>query len=333
MSGIYLRTVVGERGSAGAVVAFTGDMHLREISELLNPSFEKAIGNDLGSLTVLKLLLQMALGINYRSRGGGCFSRPMMSAAIDKGYEPAVSAIIHLERQVLTEVDTKGRTPFAYAYHLRRNEICEILLQSYWVDIETATEVVKLEGDFTGHVHAAIEKKCLQLLKLLLAMDIDIEEVGQSPLTHAAEVVLNSEDIDYESWNDIFRALLDNASPADIETIKEIKPEPGARRCVDRSMHTLVEKDYKSILAVLSLTGSRDAEGWTPLASAAFNNNEPLCEFLLGQGCTLCLDMEQKKQLKPKLSCRIHNVTWCGNKTALKLLLDMGADINERFIW
>jgi len=96
------------------------------------------------------------------------------------------------------------------------------------------------------------------------------------------------------------------------------------------SMHDVVKKGYKSILVLLSLTELRDPEGWTPLASAAFNNNEALCAFLVEEGCSLCLDTKQKKQLIPKLSCRIHVAAKGGNKTALQLLLDMGADINER---
>ncbi|RPB18104.1 ankyrin, partial [Terfezia boudieri ATCC MYA-4762] len=44
---------------------------------------------------------------------------------------------------------------------------------------------------------------------------------------------------------------------------------------------------------------------------------------------TLCLNAEQKVQLKPKLSCRIHVAAEDGYETALQLLLDMGADINE----
>jgi len=81
---------------------------------------------------------------------------------------------------------------------------------------------------------------------------------------------------------------------------------------------------------LLSLAGSWDARGWTPLASAAFNINDALCEFLVEKGCRLCLDTEQKKQLKPKLSCCIHGAAGGGHKTALQLLLDMGTDINER---
>ncbi|RPB18102.1 ankyrin [Terfezia boudieri ATCC MYA-4762] len=75
---------------------------------------------------------------------------------------------------------------------------------------------------------------------------------------------------------------------------------------------------------------SRDAEGWTPLASAAFNGRKDLCQFLVGKGCTLCLNAAQKEQLKPNFSCRVHLAAVYGDKTTLQLLLDMGADINER---
>src|SRR5205807_807821 len=133
------------------------------------------------------------------------------------------------------------RSPFAYAYHLRRNEICEMLLQSYKLDVDAATEVVKLEGDFSARVHEVIEGKYLQLLRLqlLFATSVDVEKIdveGQTPLVHATEVVLNSEDINYESWNYIFKALLDKASRANIETVKTIRSKPGARQCIATSM-------------------------------------------------------------------------------------------------
>jgi len=154
--------------------------------------------------------------------------------------------------------------------------------------------------------------------------EIDVE--GSTPLVHAAQLVLTSKiDIaEYKSLDYICRALLENAN---IETMKKMAV---ARIASAVSMHYLVEKGYKSILQLLSLMELRDAEGWTPLASAAFNYKEALCEFLVKKSCTLCLNDGQKKQLKSKLSYRIHAATQRGNKTALQLLLDMGADINER---
>ena len=78
-----------------------------------------------------------------------------MDIAIEMDYEHAVRTIIHLEPGVLVEVDTEGRTPFAYAYHLRRNEICEMLLQSSKLDIARTTKDVKLEGNLARHARAA----------------------------------------------------------------------------------------------------------------------------------------------------------------------------------
>jgi len=95
-------------------------------------------------------------------------------------------------------------------------------------------------------------------------------------------------------------------------------------------MHELVKRNYQSILLSLSWMEVCDAEGWTPLASAAINNNGDLCEFLVESGCTIFLGTNQKERLKPKLLNRIHDAARDGHETALQLLLDMGADINER---
>ena len=99
---------------------------------------------------------------------------------------------------------------------------------------------------------------------------------------------------------------------------------------VSLQMHDVVNAGNKSVSQLLSLIEARDAEGWTLLASASFNLNEALCDFLVANGCSLCLNTEQKEQLKAKLSLRIHNAARGGYKTALQLLLDIGADINER---
>ena len=145
---------------------------------------------------------------------------------------------------------------------------------------------------------------------------------GVTPLIHAAKLILNSTIDEYKPLEDICRALLDSAN---VETVKKM-----AANCIAVSMHDVVQKDYKSILVLLSLIGACDIEGWTPLASAAYNLNEALCEFLVAKGCTLCLDTEQKEKLKPKLPLCIHDATRRGYETALQLLLDMGADINDR---
>ncbi|KAF8455162.1 ankyrin repeat-containing domain protein [Terfezia claveryi] len=328
------RLLLEKGASVEALIAFTNDMGVNERFKLFDPLIREAIGEGSGSVASLQLLLQMALTTNIGGNFNQYSCQSMLNLAIDMNHELAVRAIIQLEPQVLMEVDTECRTPFAYAYHLQRNKICEERLQNSEVDMKTASEVVKLEGSFTERVHAVIGEKCLLLfrLQLLFARSMDVDKIGtegQTPLTHAAEVVLNSKDINYELWDDIFKALLDKASRENIEALRKLTHKLTAPKWI-ASMHWLIQQDYRSILVLLSFTESHDTEGWTPLASAAFNNREGLCQFLVENGCTLCLSAKQKEQLKPKLSCSIHSAVRGGHKTALQLLLDMGADINDR---
>ena len=188
-----------------------------------------------------------------------------------------------------------------------------------------------------GRMHNAIENGNVFVVRTLLAIGVDIEELdssGRTPLVHAA----------VKHQEAICNLLLEKG--ASVEALKAFTSGMDFTKALQAftsgmtsaellhtsaiSMHDLVEKGYKSTLVLLSLAESCDPEGWTPLASAAFNNNEALCALLIEKGCSLCLDTEQKKQLIPKLSCRIHVAAVGGNKIALQLLLDMGADINER---
>jgi len=177
-----------------------------------------------------------------------------------------------------------------------------------------------------GRIHNAIESGDECAIRTLLSLGVDIEELDSSsrtPLLHAIEklhvpicILLLEKGATWEALTSgmTFTELLQLLDPS----------------AVSLHMHDVVNAGNVSLLQLLSLMEARDTEGWTPLASAAFNLNEALCEFLVAKGCTLCLDTEQKKQLKPKLSLRIHNAARHGHKTALQLLLDMGADINER---
>jgi len=177
-----------------------------------------------------------------------------------------------------------------------------------------------------GRMHNAIDNGNGFVVRAFLAMGMDIEELdsnGRTPLVHAAmkcqEAICT---LLLEKGASVGALESFTSGMTSTEKFELLHPSAGG-------MHDVVKKDYKSILVLLSLIEACDTEGWTPLASAAVNNSEALCEFLVERGCTLCLDTEQKEQLKPKLSRRIHDAARDAHETALQLLLDMGADINE----
>jgi len=175
-------------------------------------------------------------------------------------------------------------------------------------------------------MNIAIDMTYELAVRALIKLDLQQPSIADGQIAFAAslaELFLKSKIDYYTQLDDSCRSILDGMN---VKTNWENMTR--ARTAV--SMHDVVNGGYKSILQLLSLIESRDAEGWTPLASAAFHNNEALCKFLVGKGCSLCLDTEQKNQLKPKLACRIHDTARAGHETALQLLLDMGADINER---
>ena len=78
-----------------------------------------------------------------------------------------------------------------------------------------------------------------------------------------------------------------------------------------------------------------DSSGRTPLIHATMKYQEAICKLLLEKGAsvealkvfTSGMTPTEKFEL---LSCRIHVAASGGHKTALQLLLDMGADINEK---
>ena len=291
------KLLLGKGARVEPLKAFTSGMDLKERSELLDPLITRALDGGASSVygAVLRLLVQMALWTHYGddNRSSG---QSMMNAAIDVGYDLAVRAIIHLEPRVLVEIDAEGRTPLVHAIMKRQEAISKLLLQK----------------------GASVEP--------LKAVSITRDASGDKALlTHTAQMLYNLDIHDCGSFEGICEALLGNRSNVDITTVGKM-----ALARIAVSMHDVVNGGYKSILQLLSLIESRDSEGWTPLASAAFNLNEALCEFLVENGCSLCLDTEQKNKLKPTLSRRIHAAARGGQKTALQLLLDMGADINER---
>ena len=291
-------------------------------------------------------------------------SRGRIHNAIGNGNGFVVRALLAMGIDI-EELDSNGRTPLVHAAVKCQEAICKLLLgkgasvealnaftrcmdpkerselldqslenaMSEGLRSETTIRLLlsmALGGDDNqslSQINVATDMQyglalcAIAQLELRVVVEVDIE--GPTGIAQS-RFGLGPEVNDYETLEDICRVVLDNTN---IEAMKKM-----AVPRIAVSMHDLVKKAYQSILQLLSLIDSRDAEGWTPLASAAFNSREDLCEFLVGKGCSLCLDteFEQKEQLKPKLSCNIIDASQRGHKTVLQLLLDMGADVDKR---
>jgi len=289
-------------------------------------------------------------------------SRGRIHNAIENGNGFVVRTLLSMGMDV-EERDSNGRTPLIHAAMKRQEAICKLLLEkgasvealkalTSGMDLKEKSELLDqplqsamnegfrsetalrllllmaLGGDdnrSSSLVNVAIDLKYGLAACAIAQLELRVLTERRAPFTRITELVFGStSDINYEALKDICKVLLDNINIV-IESMKNL-----ANTRIAVSMHTVVSGGYKSILQFLSLIESRDSEGWTPLASAAFNLNEALCQFLVENGCSLCLDTEQKNQLKPKLSLCVINAARGGHETALQLLLDMGADINER---
>ena len=337
----------GTCASGEALKTFTSGMGLKERTELLDPLITRAL--DDGSTSVylgaLKLLVVMALGTSDREDNNGSSSQSMINVVIDMGYGLAVHAIIHLEPQVLVGVDSEGRTPLIHVPLKCEEAICKLLLEkgaslepltpfTSGMDVRQRRDLLdpliskamddgsKLVmalrllvqiapgtnyGDSLSMMDAAIDMnhgladRAIIYFELQVLVEVDTE--GRTPNGPLERI--------YRVLECICRVLLEGVK-IDIEAMKKMNIAH-----IVGTIHDLVKKGYKSILQLLSLAESRDAEGWTPLASAAFNLTDALCEFLVDKGCRLCLDTEQKKQLKAKLLYRIHDAARGSHRTAL----------------
>ena len=258
----------------------------------------------------------------------------------------------------IEELDSDGRTPLVHAVVKHREAICNLLLEkgasldslqtfTRGMDLKEKSElfdplITRCLGNGSTSVYIVV----LRFLVPIVLGIYDGEVSNGSPSQSMMKVAI---DMNYglaiyaiiQLEPQVLvdgRAAICNLLLEKVESVEALKVFTSGMTSTKRfqllhpsarSMHDVVKKDYKSILVLLTLIESCDSEGWTPLASAAFNNDEALCEFLVANGCNLCLDTEQKKHLKPQLSYCIHVATERGHKATLQLLLDMGADIGE----
>ncbi|KAF8423333.1 hypothetical protein EV426DRAFT_717588 [Tirmania nivea] len=258
-------------------------------------------------------------------------SRGRIHNAIENGNEFVVRTLLAMGMDV-EELDSHGRTPLIHATMKFQEAICKLLL-------EKGASVEALKAFTSGMDHkkkfeflnASIKQAqdyCLRsvtVVGLLVLMALGTNNAGDDTI-----YLLSQIDVLIACLNFCLKvcAIFQQADTGSRTRFAQITQLVfGADRGFIEDMGILVLlTDHMT----LSLRELRDAEGWTPLASAAFNNYKALCEFLLEKGWSLCLDTEQKKELDLKRANCINVAMRSGHTTALQLLLDIGADINKR---
>ena len=165
---------------------------------------------------------------------------------------------------------------------------------------------LKLKWSSRGRIHNAISGGNDNVVRTLLALGADIEEVdskGRTPLVHAA----------YEGREAICKLLLEKG--ASIDAVRDVG---------STLMHNAVVKGSETVGADAAHDGDNieevDSEGRTPLAHAAYEGHQAICGLLLENGasrrrCTRQWDHPRAVQE--------------GKLMAVQLLLIVGADIEE----
>jgi ankyrin repeat protein/uncharacterized coiled-coil protein SlyX len=264
-----------------------------------------------GNLFVIRTLLFVGTDIEERDRKG---QTPLLHA-VSREQEAIVKLLLGKGANPEAR-DAEGFTPFALAVRREHKAIMNLLLE------KGANRDTKDAHGRTPLVHAVLlgyEAIVESLLVTVADSDLDVKDAeGLTPLTHAV----------LENREAIVKLLLKRGANVDI--LNGI----GSKRDFKGRIHDAIDAGNSNVVRLLLVMGAdveeRDKQGLTPVARAALENREAIVKLLLKRGANF--DVLNGIGSKRDLKGRIHDAIDAGNSNVVRLLLVMGADMEERDI-
>jgi serine/threonine-protein phosphatase 6 regulatory ankyrin repeat subunit A len=328
----HLVKLLLEKGASSHSLTDLGTM--RDLKGLIHDAIE--VGNE----NVVRLLLAIAVDVEERDIQG---QTPLLHA-VRRNREAIFK--MFLEKGVNLEAkDAEGLTPLAHAV-LNNNELLVKLLVEHGANTDDLyLNDLDLQRDLKSGVHNAIATGNLKLVRLLLALSVDVEErdtQGQTPLLHAVrrdneaivrlllEKGVNLETPDAEGLTPLAHAVLKNH-----EHLVELLLEKGASsdsltdlgttRDLKGPIHDAIEIGNENVvrllLAIAVDVEERDIQGQTPLLHAVRRNREAIFKMFLEEGVNV--EAEDADGLTPLAHAVLEN-----NEILVKSLLEKGAKVD-----
>jgi ankyrin repeat protein len=158
-------------------------------------------------------------------------------------------------------------------------------------------------------LHLAARNGNLEIVKLLLDKNAKIDIEDKDGLTAIQSIFMST-----NPNMEIFKVLFDLGTTS-IDDVKKMA-----------SIYNAARYDHFETLKMLLEYGlgninGQDREGWSPLHWASANNNFPIAQLLLNNGCKI--DIKEKDGVTS-----LYIASGRGHNNIVKLLLDKGAEIN-----
>jgi ankyrin repeat protein len=298
-----------------------------------------------GNLFVVRTLLLLGADIEELDRKG---QTPLVHA-VRREHE-AIAKLLLEKGANLDVQDAEGRTPLLLAIDREHEAILKLLL-------EKGANLEAQDAEGRTPLVLAIQRSLLATVTLLLQKGADPvaqDAEGMTPLLYAIR----------QHNKGIVILLLENGAARGADSADLDLNDPGLIRDLMGGIHYAVDTGNREAVRLLLAAGAdveehdtqgltpllhsvhrdnaesltfllemganlepTDAEGLTPLAHAVLENHERSVKLLLEKGANV--DVLSNIGAKRNLPGRIHDAIYKGNENVVRMLLAMGADVEE----